>query len=89
MGLLVLNLLLNDLHLLEAKINIICTFYISFLPDPCYLVRGYHCEVGFFSLKIGEMDKVTALKENVNPFVLGLASLLCVAIMFCNLVLLF
>lgn len=30
------------------------------------------------------MDKVTALKENVNPFVLGLASLLCVAIMFCN-----
>jgi hypothetical protein len=48
MGLLVLNLLLNDLHLLEAKINIICTFYISFLPDPCYLVRGYHCEVGFF-----------------------------------------
>lgn len=52
MGLLVLNLLLNDLHLLEAKINIICTFYISFLPDPCYLVRGYHCEVGFFSLLI-------------------------------------
>jgi len=35
------------------------------------------------------MDKVTALKENVKPFVLGLASLFCVAIMFCNLVLLF
>ena len=70
MDLLVLNQFWNNLHLFKA--NIICTFLSLSCLSHVFLfgaivVKCFFLLVVRWFIKIVEMAKVTALKENVNP----------------------